>query len=196
MAITTVPVRATISVGGMSISTPFILSFSVRRSRGQISTFDASLKVAHGEFSGLTGGTISIKAGIEGSEKQIFTGIVRNAKLTPCWDDPNYVMLTISGNDVLSLLQGKKYTRRCRATRGQFCVITSVARKGLKSGKFTYDSENVFELDEGDLTKNLPSSGATTPGPEAIVVGTVNKNETSPTAIAYVIPVTPDTTTA
>lgn len=177
MAITTVPVRATISIGGISISTPFVLSFTVRRSRGQISTFDASLKVAHDKISGLTGGEVSIKAGIAGSEKQIFTGIVRNAKMTPCWDDPNYVMLTISGNDVLSLLQGKKYTRRCRATRGQFCVITSVARKGLKSGKFTYDSENVLEMDDIVQEKQLPSTGTITPGVEAIKVGTAGNNK-------------------
>lgn len=175
MGITTVPIRATISVGGMSISTPFILSFTVRRARGQISTFDASLKVAHDQVSGLTGGEVSIKAGVAGGEKQIFTGIVRNAKMSPCWDDPSYVLLSISGNDTLSLLQGKKYTRRCRASQGKFCVITS-ARKGLKSGKFTYDSENVFEMDEGAMEKELPSTGTITPGLEAIKVGVVGKD--------------------
>lgn len=172
MSISTIPVRATVSFGGISISTPFVLSFSVRKSRGQISTFDASLKVGHDKISGaISGGQASITAGPKGSEKQIFTGIVRNAKMNPCWDDPNYVILTISGNDILSLLQGKKYTRRCRASLGQFCVITS-ARRGLKSGKFTYDSENVLELDEGDQERELRSTGATTQGLEGIKTGT------------------------
>ena len=170
MGVTTVPVRATISIGGMSVSTPFVLSFTVRRARGQISTFDASLKVSHDEVSGLTGGAVSIKAGTKSSQKQVFTGIVRSARMTPCWDDPNYVLLTINGNDVLSLLQGKKYTRRCRASRGQFCVITS-ARQGLKSGKFTYDSENVFEMDEGSQEKDLPATSIHTSGIKAIKVG-------------------------
>lgn len=177
MGITTIPVRATVSVGGMSISTPYVLSFNVRKARGQISTFDASLKVGHDNASGLTtGGEISIKAGSMNSQKLIFTGIVRTAKITPCWDDPNYAILTLSGNDVLSLLQGKKYTRRCRASQGQFCVITS-ARQGLKSGKFTYDSENVIELDEGAMEKQLPSTGTITPGIEAIKVGVAGNNK-------------------
>jgi hypothetical protein len=188
MGITTIPVRATVSVGGMSVSTPFVLSFTVRRARGQISTFDTSLKIGHDNASGLTtGGEISIKAGSKGSQRLIFTGIVRNAKMTPCWDDPNYVILTLSGNDVLSLLQGKKYTRRCRASQGQFCVITS-ARQGLKSGKFTYDSENVFELDEGAMEKQLPSTGTITPGIEAIKVGVAGNNKELDDVRLVVIP--------
>ena len=178
MSITTVPVRATVSFGGISISTPFVMSFSVRKSRGQINTFDTSLKVGHDKISGvITGGQVEITAGPKGGEKKIFTGIVRSAKMTPCWDDPTYVILTISGNDTLSLLQGKKYTRRCRASRGKYCVITG-ARPGLKSGKFTYDSENVFEMDEGRQEKELRSTGATTTGLEGIktgVVGTFKK---------------------
>jgi hypothetical protein len=185
MGVTIIPVRATISIGGMSVSTPFVLSFTVRKARGQISTFDASLKVAHNEISGLTGGEVSIKAGTKSGQKQVFTGIVRNARMTPCWDDPNYVLLTISGNDVLSLLQGKKYTRRCRASRGQFCVITS-ARQGLKSGKFTYDSENVFEIDEVVQEKQLPSTGTITPGVEAIKVGKVSAETKTNVAHIYV----------
>jgi len=177
MGITTVPIRATVAMCGISISTPYILSFTVRKARNQVSTFNASLKIGHDNVSGsLTGGAVSISAGTKGSEKGIFTGIVRNAKMTPCWDDPNYVILTVSGNDVLSLLSGKKYTRRCRASKGQFCVITS-ARKGLKSGKFTYDSENVFEIDEAVQEKQLPSTQTITPGIDAIKVGVAGSNK-------------------
>ena len=45
MAIERVKVRARIDIGGLSVSTPFVQSFNVRKQRGQISTFDASLKV-------------------------------------------------------------------------------------------------------------------------------------------------------
>lgn len=188
MGITTVPIRATVTIGSLSVSTPFVLSFTVRKARGQINTFDASLKVGHDKISGpVSGGSVSIKAGSKGKINQIFTGIVRNAKMTPCWDDPNYVILSISGNDTLSLLQGKKYTRRCRASLGQFCVITS-ARRGLKSGKFTYDSENVFELDEMLMDKQLPSTGTITPGIEAIKVGVAGSNSILNDVCLYATP--------
>lgn len=177
MGIKTIPIRATVNMCGISISTPYILSFTVRRARNQISTFDASLKIGHDKVSGsISGGSVSIDAGIKGSEKKIFTGIIRNAKMTPCWDDPNYVILTISGNDTLSLLNGKKYTRRCRSSKGQFCVITG-ARKGLKSGKFTYDSENVFEIDEGVQENQLLGAQTSTHGLEGIKTGTAGSNK-------------------
>jgi hypothetical protein len=86
---------------------------------------------------------------------KIFTGIVRAAKITPCWDDPSYVNVTLSGDDTLSLLNGKKYSRRCRGTKATFCIITDVTRSGLKSGKFATLTGESFELEPGKTNTEM-----------------------------------------
>lgn len=136
MGIELVPIRATVTLGGLTVKTPFIQSFNVRKTRGQLSTFDASLKVASSDISASNmGGFVTISAG-SSSERKIYTGILKKSTVSPCWDDPGYVLLNISGTDVLSHLQGKKYTRRCRATKSTWISIESVTREGLRDGKF------------------------------------------------------------
>lgn len=147
MAIERVKVRARIDIGGLSVSTPFVQSFNVRKQRGQISTFDASLKVEGGTIvGGITGGDVKIYAGTEGNLNLIFTGICRTAKISPCYDDPKYVVLSVSGADQMMLLQGKKFTRRCRSSQSTWVAITGVNREGLKSGKFAYHNEPTIEM--------------------------------------------------
>lgn len=133
-----VPVRATISVGGLHVSTPYVVSFNVNRARGQISTFSATLKVHNSQLSGAVGGEVVIEAGPASNLNKVFTGICRSSNITPCRDDPAYVLLTISGNDVLSELQGKKITRRCKSSKTTWISITGLVRPGLKSGKLAY----------------------------------------------------------
>lgn len=160
MAIKRVKCRARVEVAGLSVSTPFVQSFNVRKQRGQISTFDASLKVPAGSGSGLGSGDVRIYAGEGPLSNLIFTGICRSAKISPCFDDPNYVMISISGADTLSMLQGKKFTRRCRATKSSWASITGIVRKGLKSGKFAYNTEAHFEIDDGKTSKEDPTSSS------------------------------------
>jgi hypothetical protein len=145
MAIQMVKIRAEIGIGSLRAGTPplghsnHILSFNVDKNRGQISTFSASLKVKHGEVSAnLVGDSIQISAGENSPSNRIFTGIIRSANITPCRDDPAFVILNVSGNDVLSRLEGKKYTRRCRSTKGTWVAINGVTRPGLRSGKLAY----------------------------------------------------------
>jgi hypothetical protein len=159
MGITQVPIRACIEVGGAIVETPYVLSFNVHRRRGSPATFDASIKVK-GSLSGSigsSGGGIAISAGTGGVHK-IFTGIIRGAKITPCWDDPSYIIVTLSGDDTLSLLKGKKYSRRCRGTKSTFGIITGVTRSGLKSGKFAYATGESFEFEPGNINVELPNS--------------------------------------
>ena len=160
MGITVVKVRATVTVCNISVSTPYIQSFNVTKTREQPSTFSASLKVSHSSLGDvLAGGNAKIEAGTEGGgTNTIFTGIVKQAKISPCFDDPTFVILTVSGSDVLSLLAGKKYTRRCRATLASWVGITGVSRKGLKSGRFAYQNEPTIQF-EGD--KQLKDSALT-----------------------------------
>jgi hypothetical protein len=163
MSIEMVKCRASVSVGGLTVVTPYVQSFNVRKQRGQVSTFDASLKVNGDSIGGGSlGGEVQIYAGAGSPSKLIFTGICRQAKISPCYDDPAYVILSISGADALSLLQGKKYTRRCRSSKAAWVGITGVVREGLRSGKFAYDHEPTITTDGAKLEKTNNLTG--TPG--------------------------------
>jgi hypothetical protein len=160
MGIELVKIRAVVSVGNLDVETPFIQSFNVQKTRGQISTFSAQLKVDSDQLSGgNVGGLVSIKAGGNGTMRQIYTGILKKSTITPCWDDPGYVMWNISGEDSLSLLGGKKYTRRCRATKFSWVTINSVVRKGLRSGKFDAEAD-ILETNSGASVKDFEVKSA------------------------------------
>jgi hypothetical protein len=156
MAIDMIKVRAEIVLGSITAITPYqnsnayILSFNVDKARGQISSFSCSLKVKSGTISNtITGDGIQISAGTSAGMNRIFTGVVRSANISPCREDPGFVILNLSGNDVLSRLQGKKYTRRCRSTKGVWVGIESVARPGLRAGKLTYTAREPNILTNG-----------------------------------------------
>jgi len=152
MAIEMVKIRAKVSIGSLSVETPYILSFNVNKSRGAISTFSASLKINESEISNdLSGNSIKISAGENSASTLIFTGMVKKASVAPCWDDPAYVVLNISGEDQLSSLRGKKYTRRCRSTKSSWVSITGVTRSGLKNGKFKPVRGEMFSISNSDL---------------------------------------------
>jgi hypothetical protein len=186
--------RATVSIGGISVSTPYVQSFNVRKQRGQISTFDASLKV-NGDSIGerLAGGEVVISAGTASSTHTIFTGICRQAKVSPCFDDPAYVILSIAGADALSLLHGKKYTRRCRETLAAWVGITGVVREGLRSGKFAYTNEPTIFTNGGKQQKHIGGSGHV--GTEPTVTGAPKVSETHSVSVSVHVlndsPVTP-----
>lgn len=154
MPIERVKIRARIEVGNFDVETPYILSFNVNRARGQPSTFDARVKIATDDVADMTGGPIKIYAGEGYARNLIFTGIVRKATMSPCFDDPYFVLVNLSGADVRSLLQGKKYTRRCVSTETAWATIDGVARRGLKSGKFKYRKEPVLLVAESEIKEN------------------------------------------
>jgi hypothetical protein len=183
MSITRIKVRAEVAVGGISVVTPYVQSFNVRKQRGQISTFDATLKIPYGTSTTLAGGDVVISAGTDNQMTTIFTGMCRFAKISPCYDDPAYVILSISGSDKLALLQGKKFTRRCRATNATWCSITGVTRHGLKSGKFAYDVTQVININPGQ-TQNQSTLTATVPTASAVEA---NKPAPAPTGDSGVI---------
>jgi hypothetical protein len=157
-----VKIRARISLGGgaggVVVETPgpnltngtvdgMIISFNVHTERAKPSTFSASLKVKYDVLNGNTIGDVHIEAGTEsGGINTIFRGIVKNAKIAPCNDDPSYVMLSVSGSDVLSKLEGMKFTRRRRGTRVSWVSVDSVVRAGLRAGKFKYKTADSLDL--------------------------------------------------
>lgn len=143
MAIEVVKIRATITVGSLSVSTPYIQSFNVRKSRNNSSTCDAVLKIVISGSSSATG-DIVIKAGEGSASNTIFTGTVKKAHITPCWDDPEYCFLNLSGSDLFYILENKTYTRRCRASVTSWATIDSVVRAGLRSTKFSNQIESII----------------------------------------------------
>ena len=160
MTIELIKVRARIIIGNsITVETPFIQSFNVRKARGQPSSFDASLKVDHSVINNTqVAGPVVVEAGANGNLNKIFTGIIKKATVSPCWDDPGYVMFNISGLDILSNLQGKKYTRRCRATKSTWISINGVTREGLRDGKFDYKFETL-RSSSIHSTKSLEETG-------------------------------------
>ena len=155
MTIDMTKIRAKIQIGSVSIVTPYILSFNVTKTRGAVSTFSASLKVEASDMANnLSGKAITIAAGEDSANTLIFTGMVKKATISPCWDDPSYVLLSISGEDILSYLKGKKYTRRCRSSKSSWTSITGVTRRGLKSSKFKPRREESFSIQSTELQED------------------------------------------
>jgi hypothetical protein len=195
MPISRVKVRAKITIGSLIVETPFIQSFNVNKQRGQVGTMSASLKVNQEEINGpVAGDNIKVFAGKEGDMPQIFTGIVKSAKISPCFDDPSYVIMSLTAADLMIMLRNKIYTRRCRATKASWTAITGVVRRGLKSGKFTYNTEPVIFKDAG---KDKKGSERTATMPQA----SQNRGmDTSPTETrdpglvsVQIVPLNPET---
>jgi len=133
-------IRAKITFGNIIVETPYVVSFNVRKARGQMAaTFSASIKVPADTFSGKNGGesvgsAITIEAGAP-ELKKIFTGRIFKVVTNPIFTDSSLVMVNLSGRDVLSLLEGQKVTRLVDTLRdqegnspGRWGVITSVTR--------------------------------------------------------------------
>jgi hypothetical protein len=172
MGIEQVKIRARIVVGALTVETPYVLSFNVNKQRGSLSSFSAKLKVSHSTVNGpISGSDIKIYAGSANRLNLIFTGIVENMQITPVFDDPSYVNLNLSGSDVRRLLNGKKFTRRCRSTKSTWVSIEGVVRETLKSGKFKYVKQNYFDATDGDINNSsiirtaVPSSPKEVPLP-------------------------------
>ncbi len=153
MVITSVPIRATIEFGGLIIKTPYILSFSVTKTRNSKSTFSTSLKVLSSELANMEDNAIVIYAGEKNREIKIFTGYILSTRPTICFDDPNFTVLNLSGSDALFLLEGEKYTRRQMHSKKKWAIIDSVVRKAGKSQKFELNYQPLQTVDE-DLINN------------------------------------------
>jgi len=155
-----IKIRAKIVIGSLIAGTPplgyanHILSFNVDKSRAKSSTFSASLKVKHSDVTGtIQGSDIQISSGTSSNMPLIYTGIVKAANMGPCREDPGFVILNISGEDILSRLRGKKFTRRCRSSKGTWVSIESLVRPGIRSAGFQFiQGKPWLEGTGGDLT--------------------------------------------
>lgn len=120
-------VRAEVRLGsGIIIRTPNVMSFNVRKARGQMSaTFSASLKVPYDEFGGSTlllSESVVIRAGIGinfDNLPVLFTGKIYRCVINPVRTDASKVVLNVSGKDVMAIMEGQKINRRVKTYRDE-----------------------------------------------------------------------------
>lgn len=170
MAIQSIPIRATISFGGLTVKTPWVLSFNVTKTRNSKSTFSASVKVLSSDLASMSDNKVVIYAGEKGREKLIFTGYILSTRPSICFDDPNYTIINISGSDVLYRLDNEKYTRRQINSNTRWAVIESVVRTAGKGGQFELindpvqivdpSPESAMESKNKSITAGAPNLGA------------------------------------
>jgi len=154
-SVTTQPIRAQVIIAGRTFVTPDVVSFNVRRARGQMcATCTASVKVSSSTSLGsFTAGDIAVKAGAHGSLKPIFTGIVYKASLSPIRTDASKIMLNISAKDVLCVMEGQKINRRIRTYKDgskppeRWGVVTAITRDNspMRSGFASKPTSNVVQ---------------------------------------------------
>ena len=144
-------INCTVSIGGKNVSTPYIKSFSVNKQRGASSTASASLKMK-GTQSSLSsvGGSMTISCNTNGL---VFTGGIKKISISPCFEDPEYVIVNIEAEDSFEDLSGKKFTRRCRSQLSQWAFITGVSRKGLRDLNFARKKPETSETSGGRLDR-------------------------------------------
>ena len=134
-------IRATIIIDGggalLEISTPYVKSFNVSKQRGSmVSSFSATVEILSGDVLSSTNAVLdiadqdsilSIYAGTRGNEKLIFTGDLKSITINPSWEKPEYFYINLGGSDLLSRLEGKRYSRRIKWTgAGMWAKITNI----------------------------------------------------------------------
>lgn len=147
-------IRAEVWLGNTLLAkTPFVRSFNVQKSRSQISTtFSLSLEIMGGKSLPL-GQKITIKAGLRDNLKDIFTGEIETTSVKPSFGKPSYFLISLNGRGVLSILEGKTFSRRLPAnSEGIYCKITGGSSNAVDSFK-TLDKR----VESGNRTITLPT---------------------------------------
>ena len=140
-------IRARVTIGDLVIETPDVISFTVTRTRGEMSAvFSASVKIGHDKVSrsiDLLDKGIVIEAGTVNNMKKIFTGIIYKCTINPIRTDASKIILNLSGNDVLSLLKGQHINRRVKTYRDgdkppeRWAAVTGIIKRDIpQSMKF------------------------------------------------------------
>lgn len=157
MAIENIPIRATITFedSAISISTPYVMSFNVNKSRGQAASFSASIKVNYTIVQSMKG-RIYIEAGPKDAMRRIFTGYIKSAVPSPCWDDPAYFVVNISGVDELFKLENRRFTRRQLTNDTSWAIINDVVSQGTMNAKLKYThNRNLVTVADNEDLKDL-----------------------------------------
>lgn len=142
-------VRAEVSLGDTLLAkTPYVLSFSINQSRGQLSTTCSVTLEMQAGTSFFPGAQLIIKAGTRLNVRTKFTGTIDSTTSQPAFGKAGFFTVTLNGRGVLSNLENKKFSRRLAASgQGMFCLITGgssnrpssffTADKTIRSGNHT-----------------------------------------------------------
>jgi len=185
------PIRATITIGNTSISTPDVVSFNVKKSRGQMAaTFSASVKMDAASMDSstalVTNGVV-IEAGLKGKEKTIFTGSVHKCTINPIRTDASKVMVSLSGKDVMAVMEGQKINRRIKTYRDgttppeRWGVVTALVEDNTPVnagfGKKTFSKKLSAVINIGGLAYIRTPEGYKLIGPSAQTVKEIQASE-------------------
>jgi hypothetical protein len=114
-------VRAKITIGSEVMETPDVVSFRVSRARGQMSaSFSATVRVDYDLLASTTdwlAEEVVIEAGEKPLLRTIFTGVIYKVAVNPIRTDASKVMLSLSGRDKMSVMEGQKINRRVKTYR-------------------------------------------------------------------------------
>lgn len=138
-------IRARVVINSYVIETPFVKSFNITKSRSSLSnSFSASIEVPVNTSFGSLNGNIVIYAGTKENylNRRLFTGIIKQISANPSPGKPNYMLLNLSGNDILYKLENKKFSRRIPSDGPGVFVTIEGAKTQRPSGVWTIDKTN------------------------------------------------------
>ena len=139
LGITKEKIRARIKLSGLDIRTPYVKAWSTEQTRGKLSTtFSATVEVLAGS-SFIAGSDIEIYASVNGVEKQKFSGVIKTIQVQPSFDKAGYYILSLSGANKMSDLEGKTFSRRLRSDGFSLFVSIDSGPENRPSKGFSID---------------------------------------------------------
>lgn len=114
LGIRTEKIRATIDLSNVIIKTPYVKAFNVDKDRQRLATtFSATVEIL--ASSSFIPADIVISAGLKDAEQKIFTGMIKSITTSPSFDKAGYFVLSLSGVDRMSELEGRTFSRRLKS---------------------------------------------------------------------------------
>ena len=162
-------IRAKIIIAdSLIVETPFVKSFNVSKSRGQmIGSFSATVEIPATQLIStddaldLGSQGIEIYAGTRDiyETRKIFTGEIKSVQINPSWDKPEYFVLNLSGSDVMNRLEAVSYSRRIPwDSPGMWAKITNL--KETKNRRKARGFDVKYKLNTSRVVKTPDPSDA------------------------------------
>jgi hypothetical protein len=135
-------IRARIEINTYVIETPYVKSFNITQTRGSLkNSFSATVEIPGNASLGNLNGNIVIYAGTKQNylSRKRFTGVINSVQATPSPGKPNYMLLNISGVDIMYKLENKKFSRRIPSEGLGVFVTIEGAKSQRPSGVWSID---------------------------------------------------------
>lgn len=155
-------IRARVVINDYIVETPYVKSFSINKSRTtNIGTFSCTLEIPANANIGYSSGTIEIYAGTEANYMSLrrFTGVIRQITPNPAPGKPNYMLLSISGRDIMYKLENKKFSRRIPSD-GPGIFVTIEGSKSQRPSS-VWASDRRVKTGQVTYTNPTPDPGRT-----------------------------------